>query len=269
MNLDDVKMENLLPFWMKENPDDVALAKQVNKAIRKLYATSQLLTTWDKLDQLPEEVLDRLAWELDVDWYDSGASKETKVALIRDSEYIHSKKGTVAAVEKVIKAYFGDEKLMEWFEYGGDPHHFKVFTTNPNLVAQNLEKFLYMLEKVKRKSSKLDAIMIGLTGIEYVYLGAANRIFEHPNIMIPGKNYVLMDSANIKHENITVTINDSHPRTDMMGIMLYGARPAEHIKTTVAMRSSTIFNSDALVFTRPTSFFVQRKHITVRIGAPS
>ena len=108
MRLSDVTMEALLPNWMRDNADDVALAAEVDKVIKEIYLRAQLLTIWDKLDQLPEEVLDRIAWELDIDWYNASASYETKVELIRDSDYVHAHKGTVAAVERVIAAYFGD-----------------------------------------------------------------------------------------------------------------------------------------------------------------
>lgn len=176
MRLDDLSMKVLLPGWMKDNPDDVALANVVNDSIKELYAQAILLTTWDKLDQLPEEVLDRLARELDIDWYETGTSIEAKQALIKSSDLVHAKKGTVRAVETVIRAYFGKtDKLMEWFDYNGKPHHFKVFSTEPTLVNVNLERFLSMLEKIKRLSSKLDAILIGLTGEEWLYVGQAHR----------------------------------------------------------------------------------------------
>lgn len=178
MRLDDLVFSALLPSWMRGDLPDLALSAGVDSTMREAAPKVSTLTVWDKVDELPEAYLDELAWALDIDWYDFGASVETKRDLVLNSDLVHMKLGTVSALESVVASYFGVGRVREWFDYAGEPHHFKVFTTDPSAVEDNLIRFLDMLEKVKRKSSKFDGIQIGLTGESTVHCGIATHILE-------------------------------------------------------------------------------------------
>ena len=182
LRLGDLEFVRLLPTWMRGDLADMALAQGVDEVMRAAAPQLAVLSVWDCLDQLPEAYLDELAWALDVRWYDSGASHETKVDLIRNSDHVHSKLGTVGAVESVVSSYFGTGRVMEWPDYDGEPHHFKVFTTDPSAVGENLDRFLDMLRKVKRLSSVFDGIMIGLTGEQRARVGVVTKITSRETI---------------------------------------------------------------------------------------
>ena len=184
MRLGDLEFIRLLPTWMRGDLADAALAQGVDEAVRGLAPQIAVLSVWDCLDQLPEDYLDELAWALDVRWYDSGADYETKVNLVRNSDIVHRKLGTVGAVESVVSSYFGAGRVMEWQDYDGQPHHFKVFTTDPSAVGENLPRFLDMLRKVKRLSSVFDGIMIGLTGEQTAQYGMATKITSRETIQL-------------------------------------------------------------------------------------
>lgn len=182
LRLGDIEFVRLLPTWMRGDLADVALAQGVDEVIRDLAPQVAVLSVWDCLDQLPDAYLDELAWALDVRWYDSGASYATKVDLVRNSDRVHSKLGTVGAVESVVSSYFGAGRVMEWPDYDGQPHHFKVFTTDPSAVGENLPRFLDMLRKVKRLSSVFDGVMIGLTGEQTARHGMVTKITSRETI---------------------------------------------------------------------------------------
>ena len=171
MRLTDLEMRRLLPSWMQGDLPDLLLARGVDSAVSRTAPDLDLLSVWQALDALPEAVLDELAWSLDIGWYDSGAPQPVKADLVRQSDLVHAKLGTVAAVESVIRSYFGSGRVKEWPEYAGEPHHFKVYSTNPTLVYERYTQFLSMLAKTKRLSSKLDAIEIGITGESEVHAG--------------------------------------------------------------------------------------------------
>ncbi len=205
MRLNETHSADLMPSWMKRDAGDVALMEGFDIVAREIYDRSRLLTTWDKIDQLPEELLDELAYTLDIDWYKTGAPIETKRALIKASDLVHAKKGTVSAVESVIDAYFGNGRVIEWPEYAGEPHHFKVFTDNPTLVAQNQIEFLDLLGKVKRKSSKLDAILIGLTGNTELFEGMGHHQHSREMFQMGDSTIRLLSSvALVQRETVQV-----------------------------------------------------------------
>lgn len=172
MRLGNLDFKALLPSWMRGDVADAALALGIDETMWATAPQLAILSIWDVIDQLPEEYLDELAWALDIRWYDSGASLATKRDLVLRSDRVHQKLGTVEAVESVVTSYFGNSEVTEWFDYGGTPHRFKVFTTDAGSVQQNLGKFLDMLSKVKRLSSKFDGILIGLISEGEVHAGA-------------------------------------------------------------------------------------------------
>lgn len=178
MRLSDMDFAALLPTWMAGDAADAALGGAVEGAAASIAGAAHLLTTWNRIDELPEAVLDDLAWALAIEWWDPEAPAEAKRTLIRQSDLVHAKKGTCEAVEAVIQAYFGAGTVEEWNEYGGEPHHYRITTPNPTLVHENQDRFLALLAKVARKSSRLDAITVGLEQQSRLMPGAAVRTGE-------------------------------------------------------------------------------------------
>lgn len=178
MRLADIDFTALLPTWMATDAADAALGGAVEDAASAIAGAAELLTTWNRIDELPEASLDELAWALAIEWWDPDAPVEAKRTLIRQSDLVHAKKGTCEAVEAVIRAYFGDGRVEEWPEYGGAPHHYRVVTANPTLVHENQDRFLALLAKVARKSSRLDTITVGLEQQTRLMPGAAVRTGE-------------------------------------------------------------------------------------------
>lgn len=164
MKLGDLDFKRLLPAFMREGGAVTGLSIALNEIVPQLEGSIKTLSTWDSIDLLSEDELDALAWELNILWYDSGANIDIKRDVIKNSDLVYRRLGTKWAVENVINSYFGDGYITEWFEYEGDPGHFRVYTANPSVTEERFGEFLNLLNKVKRASAKLDGIFITLTG---------------------------------------------------------------------------------------------------------
>lgn len=145
---------------MRDDEASKGLASGIDELVPQLYRKITLLSVWGKIDELGHADLDELAWELNVEWYDATASLSVKKQLIKMADLVHSRLGTKWAVEQVVAAHFGSGEVQEWFEYGGEPHHFKILSENSSITAENMEKFMRILGIVKRKSSWLESIII-------------------------------------------------------------------------------------------------------------
>lgn len=163
MKLSTLDFIRLLPQFMRDDTAVQGLAAGLNEIIPPLSESVQTLSTWDHIDELGEAELDELAWELNILWYDPTATIEIKRNLIRNSDKVWRHIGTKWAVENVIETYFGEGRIEEWFEYGGQPGRFRVHSNNPDLSQNKLEEFLNVLNKVKRASAKLDGISLSST----------------------------------------------------------------------------------------------------------
>ncbi|WP_314905018.1 phage tail protein I [Selenomonas artemidis] len=125
-DLHRVGLVDLLPENILADPQLGAAARALDDELRRVTAAVQETLHLPRLNELPERVLDILAWQWHVDSYDSAVDAETKRKLIRESIAWHRIKGTPAAVEKVIAAVYGDAKIEEWYEYGGQPYYFRI-----------------------------------------------------------------------------------------------------------------------------------------------
>lgn len=157
--------ESLLPDFLLGDKNGYALGKAMEKGMEIFLRTLQggLDTVLDSA-QCPEWRLDELAREMNVTWYDYSANREIKRDIIKNCEQVYMRLGTKWAVENVIKSYFGNGYVEEWFEYGGEPNFFRVHSTNPSLREEKFYEFLSILEKVKRLTSRLDGVFIEMGG---------------------------------------------------------------------------------------------------------
>lgn len=185
MDLTNCQMVRMLPSWMQGDGADGAFAAVVDEVAAQVNESAKLLTVWDKIDELPEALLDELAWALDISWWDSEAPIETKRALVKDSDYVHSKLGTVAAMENVARAYLGDGEVLEWFDYGGRPHNFKIATGNLPMLQQNQARLIDRLLQAKRHSSKLESILVLLSGDVPLASGTGFRESAYSRLFTP------------------------------------------------------------------------------------
>lgn len=150
-------------------------------ALEALAGKCSLVTIYSRIDELPEDLLDILAVDFKVDWYDPNADIATKRNMLKDNFYVHRHRGTRAAVVTAISDVWPDSTLEEWFEYGGDPYHFRVILTAEYSQDEQV-RALEAINKAKNVRSVLDAIIFnsggtecelytacGICGIEIVY----------------------------------------------------------------------------------------------------
>ena len=91
---------------------------------------------------------------------------------------MHKILGTKKAVEMVVNDYFENGEVREWYEYGGDPYHFRVVSENSRSIADNAALFMELLDIVKRKSAWLDALAVLIDEMSKVYAGVAYQDVE-------------------------------------------------------------------------------------------
>lgn len=116
-------------------------------------------------EKCPEHLLPHLAWALSVDNWDSSWSVERKRQVIKDSIYIHRKKGTREAIERVTSAIRGDlTEVKEWFEDKDNlqPGEFEVnyLSTSQPIDVTELQGLFPAINSAKNVRSYLTDINI-------------------------------------------------------------------------------------------------------------
>lgn len=124
--LKDFDLKPILPSSISGDKGVKETADAVSEALNAVTDLIPMELVYSRMDSLPEEILDVLAWQFHVDDYDDTANIETKRRQIRTAIAIHRYKGTVFAVRQVVDSLAGGSKLKEWYEYGGKAYHFHV-----------------------------------------------------------------------------------------------------------------------------------------------
>lgn len=171
MKLQDVDLFEMLPAFMKEDKFDKLFAEGMSNFFQKLAVDMERTVIIGHIDELNEAELDQLAEDWNIFWYLKSATLEQKRQFIKDSQLVFSKLGTVWAVERVMNNYLPESELQEWFEYDGEPHHFKFVTNNTAILRADIDAFLYVLEKIKRKSQWLEGVILELRAKGTMYPG--------------------------------------------------------------------------------------------------
>ena len=149
---------NALPQVLKDDTSCFAIAQAIAGNLVRCCASAEELRIYAAIDSLSEAVLDILAVDLKIDWWRSDASIEDKRDLIKTCWYVHRHLGTKSAIEKAVKSFLGEGNVEEWFEYGGQPYHFRIVRADNAAVNEHFTQFISILGIVQRGSAVLDAV---------------------------------------------------------------------------------------------------------------
>lgn len=164
MKLTELTMLSLQTAYMQRDPTTQALCTALDGELKKTIEGIYNLFIFRALDKAGDtpfahELVDELAWQFHCDYYDASADIETKKSIVKNSIKIHRTKGTPQAVEDLLKSAFpSDSVLYEWYQYNGEPYHFKIVTSSLNGVDTG--KFIRALNSVKNARSYLDGIQL-------------------------------------------------------------------------------------------------------------
>jgi len=125
-----------------------------------LIRLARLAVIYARIDELGEDVLDILAHDLRVDWYDDSYPIAAKRAVIKDSVKVHKRLGTKYAVVTALGSVFPKSEVQEWFEYGGEPFCFRIILDMTGAKAPaDYFQVVRAAEFYKRLTAHLDEII--------------------------------------------------------------------------------------------------------------
>lgn len=171
--------ENLLralPEVLQDDEGMKAMAASIAEVLATRPSEIQQLMIYPRIDELPEELLDILAYDFKVDWWSGDYTLEEKRRTLKDSWRVHRMLGTKSAVETAISAIYPDTQVSEWFEYGGQPYHFKLLidATFENIDHIRHQLVLDRVDYYKNLRSVLDEVeYYDAGGSATQYFGAA------------------------------------------------------------------------------------------------
>lgn len=148
------------PLALQMDKQMQIMATVIAAAFAQRWPEAELGILYPAIDLLPERILDILAYDFKVDWWNPEYDLEEKRRTLKDSWRVHKTLGTKAAVETAISAVYPDTKVEEWFEYGGEPYRFRLWInlTDDDIDSERMRRVLDRLAYYKSLRSHVDAI---------------------------------------------------------------------------------------------------------------
>ncbi|ENK5206664.1 phage tail protein I [Klebsiella aerogenes] len=148
--------------WMRGAEAATAKLSGITVAIRTLWTPTAC----------PVDLLPYLAWALSVDRWDKNWPAEKKIASIQQSYWLHRRKGTRAAVRRVIEDMGFTATFAEWFETGDEPGTFRleVGVNETGLTDKTLNELNRLIDDARPVSRHISMMSVSnmVTGIVHV-----------------------------------------------------------------------------------------------------
>lgn len=128
-------------------------------------------------DTCPVKLLPYLAWAFSVDRWDSAWPEAAKRAAIRAAYFIHSRKGTIGALRRVVEPLGYLIEVREWWQQApeGIPGTFAlvVGVLETGITDEMYEELTWLIDDAKPLSRHLVGLAISLETKGRAYVGAA------------------------------------------------------------------------------------------------
>lgn len=183
IELDKIKLADVMPANLLKDDVMRAMCEALDIQITKLVDNNKKLSIYANIDNLPENVIDYLAWQFHVDFYEDTMTLQQKRDSVKKSIVWHKHKGTVGVVEDYVTTIFGGAKVYEWFDYDGEPYHFKIDLITADIpTPKALQKIIEAIFTIKNTRSWCDEI--GFLRNLYADIKFASIPYVHKNFEV-------------------------------------------------------------------------------------
>lgn len=207
--VDDIPLKETLPDSIRKDRTVQDICDAIKKEMQAVSRAAGYCLLLPRLDELSETLLDELAWEYHVDLYDQNYDIGQKRELVRQALENHRKKGTAAVVRNVVSIILEDGRVEEWFQYGGEPYHFRVILIlGPMASEDTIQKLVDTVYAVKNVRSWLDYVQFHRESEGRIYFGGANTLHKKIEITsdisqkITVNTKIYFNGANTIHKKV-------------------------------------------------------------------
>lgn len=167
------------------------LERQAAQALTQIQRVPIPLRQLCNPDTCPVDLLPYLAWAFSVDRWDSKWAEATKRSAIRSSHFIHSRKGTIGALRRVVEPLGYLIEVLEWWQTSplGVPGTFaiKVGVLETGITEEMYQELTWLIDDARPVTRHLTGLAISLETQGAFYIGAAlydgDEIDVYPPVM--------------------------------------------------------------------------------------
>ena len=151
------------------------LERQAAQALAQIQRVRIPLRQLCNPDTCPVDLLPYLAWAFSVDRWDSKWTEAAKRAAIRSSHYVHSRKGTIGALRRVVEPLGYLIEVLEWWQTTpeGVPATFalKVGVLETGITEEMYQELTWLIDDARPVTRHLTGLAISLETTGLVHIG--------------------------------------------------------------------------------------------------
>jgi phage tail P2-like protein len=152
------------------------LERQAAQALAQIQRVPIPLRTLYNPDLCPLPLLPYLAWAFSVDRWDSKWTEAAKRAAIRSAYYIHSRKGTIGSLRRVVEPLGYLIEIIEWWQTVpvGPRATFKlkVGVLDTGITEEMYQELTWLIDDARPLTRHLTGLAISLETTGSVHIGA-------------------------------------------------------------------------------------------------
>ncbi|WP_301691652.1 phage tail protein I [Klebsiella pneumoniae] len=169
-------------------PSASAWMRSAEAATAKLSGITVAIHTLWTPTACPVDLLPYLAWALSVDRWDKDWPAERKIAAIQRSYWLHRRKGTRAAVRRVIEDMGFSATFAEWFNVDDEPGTFRleVDVNEVGLTPKTLDELNRLIGDAKPVSRHLAQLTIATSAKGTAWAGLVITEGDTVTVYPPG-----------------------------------------------------------------------------------
>lgn len=167
------------------------LERQAAQALAQIQRVPIPLRQLCNPDTCPVDLLPYLAWAFSVDRWDSKWAEAAKRSAIRSSHFIHSRKGTIGALRRVVEPLGYLIEVQEWWQTtpNGVPGTFalKVGVLETGITEEMYQELTWLIDDARPLTRHLTGLAISLetTGVLNIFVSVyeGDELDVYPPVM--------------------------------------------------------------------------------------
>lgn len=122
----------------------------------------------------PAKFLPYLAWAFSVDRWDEKWPEATKRSVIKSAYFIHTHKGTISAIRRVVEPLGYVLKISEWWETNSPPGTFRldIGVLESGITEEMYQEMERLIADAKPASRHLETLTIIQDVPGHIFIGA-------------------------------------------------------------------------------------------------
>ncbi|MGR6474428.1 phage tail protein I [Pseudomonas juntendi] len=153
------------------------LERQAAEALAQIQRVPVPIRDLLSPERCPAPLLPYLAWAFSVDRWEGSWPEAAKRRAIRSSFFIHSRKGTIGALRRVVEPLGYLIEVVEWFDTipEGVPGTFalKIGVLETGITEEMYQELTWLIDDAKPLTRHLTGLVISLETKGQFYVGAS------------------------------------------------------------------------------------------------